>query len=75
MKTIANFNNKKKATEISKGSNSIRRRHNSYYSPALKLEAINFAKQTSYEMASKRFQVHTKSVRNWHKSEDEIKML
>jgi transposase-like protein len=73
VKAIANLNDEENAV---KGSNSkSRRHHHSYYTPAFKLEAVKFAKQTSYELAREKFQVHRQSVRRWHKSEEELKRL
>jgi transposase-like protein len=60
--------------ENDEGSNSRRKRLKSY-TPAFKLEAINFAKETSYEVAGLRFHIHRHTISRWHKTEDAHKML
>jgi hypothetical protein len=70
VKAIAFMNDDDKLSKIAK-----RRRHPKAYYNALKLEAINYAKETSYELAGEKFQVHPHSIHKWCKTEDELKML
>jgi transposase-like protein len=72
MKAIANLKKDENVERISNSSGS--RKSHPTYTPAFKLKAVNFAKQTSNSLAAKRFKVDIKSVRNWHKSEDKLKM-
>jgi hypothetical protein len=60
--------------DMAKGPGSVKR-HNRIFTLAFKLEAVNFAKQTSDQLASEKFQVCRDSIRNWRKNEDAIKML
>jgi transposase-like protein len=78
VKAIANLKDDENAAEIVKGSgssSSIKVYPNSKYTPEFKMEAIKFAKETSNQIAAKRFKVDRTSIYKWRKSEDELKML
>jgi transposase-like protein len=72
-KAMANLKNEEEIEEIVKGSCSVIR-NNRIFTPALRLEAINFAKETSTQLASEKFQVNKLTVLRW-RQEEELKML
>jgi transposase-like protein len=75
VKAIANSKDDENTESIAKGSNNYNRQlPKSDFTPALKLEAVNFANRTSFELAAKRFKVDSSSIYKWRKNEDKLKI-
>jgi transposase-like protein len=76
MKAIANLNDDDNTQSIAKGFNNYNRKlPKSDFTPAFKLDEVNFANQTFYELAAKRFKVDSSSIYKWRKIEEKLKIL